>query len=1039
MRKALVLLLGMCFVVLLIGSVAARDVVNPGLRPMKAWSDSENPRFNDPGLRYLYEEAALDTYTLAWYTFESLNWQGWTVSDETGQRGIFYHVDDFVGVSPGLNGHLVPIEGTKSMWVGCRPNGTDFYVCSWVNPPGYGNGWNQNLGTDDFAFTGAITISFHMKYDSEPDYDYTRVQYDAGGGNWQNIATFTSFGDTVGEYTVPLTLSRTKVRFHFTSDGAWSDADGLWNTDGGSQVDSIRLRDVAPLDNFENFEAAAVGATSAGIWIGSMGPAYGSYGGMLKNLADKDACGDNFSTQVVFFIGSSEISPDYPGLYNTPFCMNGVLGPCQNELFVSPLINMTKYSSATPPNNVQNATIPPADVLQLGGAALLFTVYRDLPLENLVLYTWGVRQIAAGCPGQWLDRNFVYYGADQDFIFQYQDVSDLIGGTNDLQVGIGVADMCSVWYLLEGNCAAHTPSPWFDNVRILRWKTSGPQWSYRDLDLFQDNFPREEYDLNSTANADIANDLNRNDNPIIRAGDSAVVTAQSLALGGPIGTDPAGGPAVYLHVRAIDIGPLPHRPNLVGPSLAGTIDTGRVGNQAPFNFRYVSDDLTEWTIIQCAAARTGGGFVVNKYMVDLNDNLFQRGYEIDYYFTAKDAVSPYVETALPRRARSGGPYFEFTILPTQVSDVLFVDDWSGRGSLKGWVQDYWEDVFENVLIAPDSIVDRYDVNGPSSGVSNGPGSRAKNKQLTDQYYKIVWDSGDLESVTISDGTVDSDQSHDCQMLIDWMSLSTHEVGLWVCGDDIAYDLDRLTSTEALSLLSTWCGVDFVATSYYRKTGGLTGGGRVNPLITGDADSGVFTPGGVPETFYLYGGCGIINEFDCLEKTTDSKYALRYPIYGTEQYYCGISNVKTNSASQTVRTMWFGFSFMYVRDDVIAPPADRFKLASEVFAWMNNDIQPSITPAETPKSYKLAQNFPNPFNPSTSIKFDMKAKGLVTLKVYNVARQLVRTLVNGTKDAGSYTITWDGKNDRGGAVASGIYFYKMETKDFSQTKKMVMLR
>jgi flagellar hook assembly protein FlgD len=94
---------------------------------------------------------------------------------------------------------------------------------------------------------------------------------------------------------------------------------------------------------------------------------------------------------------------------------------------------------------------------------------------------------------------------------------------------------------------------------------------------------------------------------------------------------------------------------------------------------------------------------------------------------------------------------------------------------------------------------------------------------------------------------------------------------------------------------------------------------------------------------------------------------------------------------------------------------------------------------TPKSYNLAQNFPNPFNPSTTIKYDMKDKGLVTLKVYNVAGQLVRTLANSVKNAGSYTVAWDGKNDRGGSVASGIYFYKMETKDFSQTKKMVMLR
>ncbi|MCI0481417.1 MAG: T9SS type A sorting domain-containing protein, partial [Candidatus Dadabacteria bacterium] len=75
-----------------------------------------------------------------------------------------------------------------------------------------------------------------------------------------------------------------------------------------------------------------------------------------------------------------------------------------------------------------------------------------------------------------------------------------------------------------------------------------------------------------------------------------------------------------------------------------------------------------------------------------------------------------------------------------------------------------------------------------------------------------------------------------------------------------------------------------------------------------------------------------------------------------------------------------------------------------------------------------------------IKFDLKEKGLVTLKVYNVAGQLVRTLVNEVRDAKiGHEVTWDGKNDRGGAVASGIYFYKMDTKDFSQTKKMVMLR
>lgn len=87
---------------------------------------------------------------------------------------------------------------------------------------------------------------------------------------------------------------------------------------------------------------------------------------------------------------------------------------------------------------------------------------------------------------------------------------------------------------------------------------------------------------------------------------------------------------------------------------------------------------------------------------------------------------------------------------------------------------------------------------------------------------------------------------------------------------------------------------------------------------------------------------------------------------------------------------------------------------------------------------LSQNFPNPFNPSTTITFDMKQKGIVTLRVYDVAGRLVRTLFNGVKDAGSHSIPWDGMNDQGTPVASGIYFYEMETRGFSAARKMVVL-
>jgi hypothetical protein len=259
----------------------------------------------------------------------------------------------------------------------------------------------------------------------------------------------------------------------------------------------------------------------------------------------------------------------------------------------------------------------------------------------------------------------------------------------------------------------------------------------------------------------------------------------------------------------------------------------------------------------------------------------------------------------------------------------------------------------------------------------------------------------------------------------------------VCGDNVAYDLESHGSVQGLSFLHTWCGVDFLRISYYGETGGGLGGGVVNPLLTGDADAGVFTHGGVPDTTYIYGGCPYLNWFDVLGKINQGKYALDYPDYGGNHYYAGIANTRLNAGGYDVRTMWFGFSFQYIRDDVDSDPIDRTLIARDVFSWMQYPTNPMH--AEIPRAYKLAQNFPNPFNPATSIEFDMKEKGLVTLKIYNVAGQLVRTLVGGMKDAGFYSVTWDGKNNRGAKVGSGIYFYKMETKGFSATKKMVVLK
>jgi hypothetical protein len=93
----------------------------------------------------------------------------------------------------------------------------------------------------------------------------------------------------------------------------------------------------------------------------------------------------------------------------------------------------------------------------------------------------------------------------------------------------------------------------------------------------------------------------------------------------------------------------------------------------------------------------------------------------------------------------------------------------------------------------------------------------------------------------------------------------------------------------------------------------------------------------------------------------------------------------------------------------------------------------------PLEFGLSQNHPNPFNPVTEIDYTLKKPARVTLQIYNVRGQQVKTLVNEYQSTGFYGIVWDGKNAEGKKVASGIYFYRLEVNGASQTKRMVLLK
>ncbi|MDY0324943.1 MAG: C25 family cysteine peptidase [Candidatus Cloacimonadaceae bacterium] len=139
-----------------------------------------------------------------------------------------------------------------------------------------------------------------------------------------------------------------------------------------------------------------------------------------------------------------------------------------------------------------------------------------------------------------------------------------------------------------------------------------------------------------------------------------------------------------------------------------------------------------------------------------------------------------------------------------------------------------------------------------------------------------------------------------------------------------------------------------------------------------------------------------------------------------------------------------YTISYVAGDVVQNISDEITIMTNdndlpvitipiiLDAVANSDL---INPAIT----ALNSNFPNPFNPSTSIRFSLKEAGPVKLNIYNLKGQLVKSLLDSDMSAGNHQIVWNGKDERGAAVSSGIYLYRMESNNFKATNKMMLMK
>ena len=175
--------------------------------------------------------------------------------------------------------------------------------------------------------------------------------------------------------------------------------------------------------------------------------------------------------------------------------------------------------------------------------------------------------------------------------------------------------------------------------------------------------------------------------------------------------------------------------------------------------------------------------------------------------------------------------------------------------------------------------------------------------------------------------------------------------------------------------------------------------------------------------------------DCIDPSGGSQSCLNYD--GTT-YHAAIQYEGTFGSSDKIgKLVYFGFPY-----ETIYPESDRNEILKRIVNYFGLGTSVDVAGHElvtsTTDDWQLFQNYPNPFNPWTYIKFSTPQQAFVTIEIYNVLGQKIRTLIKTELFAGVHQIEWDGNDDHGVKVSAGTYLLIMKSENFVQTRKMMML-
>lgn len=934
------------------------------------------------------------------------DWHGWTHYDVISITDNHWHVSTYWADS--IEGHG---PGNHALYCGDE----NIPSCHENDPEGgYGNSWFDDAewthAVDDPAQPVVVRLTGVMTVDLwDETWDWLEL-FVKRGDDAEMLDTWTGRIDTTvtidystvvspGEYTGP-DGDEVMLFWRVWSDGAWSDEDCMAPSHGACQIDDLSVYFDDVLITFDDFEPGNPVNWGPAPFIG-----VGDFANLRNDLGNLDPCKDNHTWQANF-VDDGMVVPELDGTPCIDHCYDPGGWIVNNDGGL--------LADDNTPWFLENIIVSPPIAYLSGndGAELLFDVYRHEPFTSSddagMFYRWHVRSTDSPDPADlelapWKDRNWLFYGGP-DFKRHEEPVTDLLVPDRQwVQIGLRVTELGWHWGINGSN---GTPAPYFDNVALKVWDPVGPDIQVKGYNLFGDAFPQAG-SLNPT-------DLTANSCRVDMngglfnggRGDSLVAMVKPLRHGATVPEDP------ILH-WVMECNPL--------------FDTVRTGVPD-------QDGILRGMTTGTETMHEHGSPLPDHWTFDLQDQgFFFPGDRLRYYIIGSDDLDGDIRTSVWPPDTTGvtdfsreSPFTSMTEirgLPSVTQPVageftqpsiIFCNDTDDSRLAAVWY-DALDDLGYVRGVAYDIVtLDRIDQEIRLD--------LTMNLGFFDSYQTMIYARGSEFNGTL--------QEEDVLHITTWLDLGNKQA--LMAGDGVGRDF----SYGAGPALANRLGVNFEATYIYDLNGGMRDL-QISP---------VFGNGVLPEDLYwqVYDGCPTVRISNAISAMANGVASASLDPEGTTGGpYAALVTVDDQLLLNRTAVMPFeldrvdGLTIGSAKNgDSLSPKA---LLLDYLLFWLGTDGASPVD--DVPEHGQVSVHAqPNPFNPQTTIAFELPRAMAVSLDIYDLQGRLIRSLLNeAAHTAGRHQKVWDGRDGGGQATASGVYFFRFSTGDHQRVGKLTLLK